>query len=711
MKRLLTLFIVLALSCGAAFAQKKDSYKIRTVVIDPGHGGAKPGAQGGRSQEKNITLAVAKKLGQLISDNYPDVKVIYTRTTDVDISLAERAHIANRNKADLFISIHANSHPTSSPTGVETFVMGLSESRANLEVAKKENADILLEADYKTNKAYNGFDPNSEESYIIFSMVQNVYLERSLNFAQAIQNQYKQHLKTINRGVKQAELYVLYKTTCPSVLTEIGFISNPGEEGFMISEEGQAKIAICLFNAFMTYKATEEGSGKVVNPVINIKGYKSSTPQKEAAPKAQPQPDVVAEAAPAKEEAPAVETPAPKPEPAVKEPVKEPEPAVKEPVKEPEPAVKEPVKEPEPAVKEPVKEPEPAVKEPVKEPEPAVKEPVKEPEPAVKEPVKEPEPAVKEPVKEPEPAVKEPVKEPEPAVKEPVKEPEPVKEAPKPAEQPAAEPTTEPTPTPKAKPTPTPTLPVQEAQPGPKEEPKQEPKQEVKAEPIAPPVAETVPAEKPEEKPAEKPVEKKEMLQAPNNTASPTATQYYTVQFLSSGKRYKVGDPALRGVSDFQTYRKGKILAYITGRFSTMQEASEYCTHLKRTTGFSDAWPYLYKEPAENGTPVQPTKQQNNTVKPTPASGISYRVQFCTATTLMKGGDRALGGIKDIHTSTNGNLIVYSAGDYTTVQEAKRRCNTIKKTTKFKDAFVIAIYKGERISLEQAAQIEKKNRK
>jgi hypothetical protein len=545
--------------------------------------------------------------------------------------------------------------------------MGLSESRANLEVAKKENADILLEADYKTNKAYNGFDPNSEESYIIFSMVQNVYLERSLNFAQAIQNQYKQHLKTINRGVKQAELYVLYKTTCPSVLTEVGFISNPGEEGFMISEEGQAKIAICLFNAFMTYKATEEGSGKVVNPVINIKGYKSSTPQKEAAPKAQPQTDVVAEAAPAKEEAPAVETPAPKPEPAVKEPVKEPKPAVKEPVKEPEPAVKEPVKESEPAVKEPVKEPEPAVKEPVKEP--------------------------------------------EPAVKEPVKEPEPVKEAPKPAVQPAAEPTTEPTPTPKAKPTPTPTLPVQEAQPGPKEEPKQEPKQEVKAEPIAPPVAETVPAEKPEEKPAEKPVEKKETLQAPNNTASPTATQYYTVQFLSSGKRYKVGDPALRGVTDFQAYRKGKVLAYITGRFSTMQEASEYCTHLKRTTGFSDAWPYLYKEPAENGTPVQPTKQQNNTVKPTPASGISYRVQFCTATTLMKAGDRALGGIKDIHTSTNGNLIVYSAGNYSSLQEAKQRCNTIKKTTKFKDAFVIAIYKGERITLEQAAAIEKQNRK
>lgn len=631
MKRLLTLFIVLALSCGAAFAQKKDSYKIRTVVIDPGHGGAKPGAQGGRSQEKNITLAVAKKFGQLISDNYPDVKVIYTRTTDVDISLAERAHIANRNKADLFISIHANSHPTSSPTGVETFVMGLSESRANLEVAKKENADILLEADYKTNKAYNGFDPNSEESYIIFSMVQNVYLERSLNFAQAIQNQYKQHLKTINRGVKQAELYVLYKTTCPSVLTEVGFISNPGEEGFMISEEGQAKIAICLFNAFMTYKATEEGSGKVVNPVINIKGYKSSTPQKEAAPKAQPQTDVVAEAAPAKEEAPAVETPAPKPEPAVKEPVQTVESVAEEP--------------------KPVEQPAPAAPE---KPAPVAPTAQAKPTPTTTLPPQQAQPETKTETK------------------------------PDPQQEPKVEPKPEPSPEPKAEPAP-------------------EPKPEPKAEPISPQVKESVPEEKP--------APKKETLQAPNNTASPTATEYYTIQFLSSGKRYKVGDPALRGVTDFQAYRKGKVLAYITGRFSTLQEASEYCTHLKRTTGFSDAWPYLYKEPAENGTPVQPTKQQNNTVKPTPASGISYRVQFCTATTLMKGGDRALGGIKDIHTSTNGNLIVYSAGDYTTVQEAKQRCNTIKKTTKFKDAFVIAIYKGERITLEQAAAIEKQNRK
>lgn len=276
MKRLIATIIVILVATGPVFSQKKDTYRVRTVVIDAGHGGAKPGAQGKRAQEKTITLAVAMKFGKLLEDNYPDMKVIYTRTTDADISLAERAHIANRNKADLFISIHANSHPTSTPTGVETFVMGLSESRANLEVAKKENADILLEADYKNNSDYQGFDPNAPETYVMLTMFQNAFIDKSLNLAQAIQNQYKQNLKTVNRGVKQAELYVLYKTTCPSVLTEIGFISNPAEETFMLSDEGQAKIAVCLFNAFMTYKATEEGTDRIADPVINITGWKET---------------------------------------------------------------------------------------------------------------------------------------------------------------------------------------------------------------------------------------------------------------------------------------------------------------------------------------------------------------------------------------------------------------------------------------------------
>lgn len=283
MRRLFSLLIAMVLLAAPLHAQKKDTYRVRTVVIDPGHGGAKPGAKGSRSFEKDITLDIALKFGKLLKDNYPDLKIIYTRTTDVDISLAERAHIANRNKADLFISIHANSHPTSAPTGVETFVMGLSESRANLEVAKTENADILLEADYKKNEAYKGFDPNAPESFVMLAMFQNAFIDKSLNLAQAIQNQYKQNLRTINRGVKQAELFVLYKTTCPSVLTEVGFISNPTEEAFMLSEEGQAKIAVSLFNAFMVYKATEEGSDRPANPRIDIPGY-------QAKPKEEPKP-------------------------------------------------------------------------------------------------------------------------------------------------------------------------------------------------------------------------------------------------------------------------------------------------------------------------------------------------------------------------------------------------------------------------------------
>ncbi len=306
MRRLLALMLALVLPCGMLFSQKKDLYRVQTVVIDAGHGGAKPGAQGRKSQEKAITLEVAKKFGKLIEDNYPDVKVIYTRTGDVDISLAERAHIANRNKADLFISIHANSHPTSSPTGVETFVMGLSESRANLEVARKENADILLEADYKNNSDYQGFDPNAPETYVMLTMYQNAFIDKSLNLAQAIQNQYRQDLKTINRGVKQAELYVLYKTTCPSVLTEIGFISNPKEEAFMLSDEGQAKIAVCLFLAFMNYKATEEGTDRIANPVINIQGW-----NEESVPEVSP---ITTEASTADKPTPSAQLPAVQPE-------------------------------------------------------------------------------------------------------------------------------------------------------------------------------------------------------------------------------------------------------------------------------------------------------------------------------------------------------------------------------------------------------------
>lgn len=280
MKRLAFLLVCCLTLAGTVSAQKKEAGKVRTVVIDPGHGGVKPGAIGKHCSEKDIVLQVAKKLGKLINDNYPDVKVIYTRTTDVDIALSERAHIANTAKADLFLSIHANSHPTSTPTGVESFVMGLSKSKANMDVARKENADILLEKDYKSNSAYQGFDPNSPESSIIFAMFQNAYLDKSLTFAEMIQKQYGKSLNTVNRGVKQAEFMVLYMSAMPAVLTEIGFISNPTEEALMMSDAGQAKIAIALFNAFMAYKCAEEGGQPIAKPVIDLPGYGKNAPTK-----------------------------------------------------------------------------------------------------------------------------------------------------------------------------------------------------------------------------------------------------------------------------------------------------------------------------------------------------------------------------------------------------------------------------------------------
>ena len=624
MKRLLIIFLVMGLTCGCAFSQKKEAYRVRTVVIDPGHGGAKPGAQGSRSWEKNITLSVAKKFGKLIQDNYPDVKVIFTRTTDVDISLAERARIANRNKADLFISIHANSHPTSTPTGVETFVMGLSESRANLEVAKKENADILLEADYKTNKDYAGFDPNSEESYIIFTLTQNAYLEKSLNFAQAIQTQYKNNLRTINRGVKQAELFVLYKTAMPSVLTEIGFISNPSEESFMLSDEGQAKIAISLFNAFMNFKAAEEGSNRITNPVINIKGYTSPATAKKPAAEA-PQ---VAQAQP-KEEVKAEPAPEPKAEP------------------KPEPTA-------EPKV-EPAPEPKAETKAEPKAEEPAAV--------VAKTPQEKPLP----PATLPQQTV---------AKSEPEAAPQQTQQQ---APQQAA-----------------------------KEEPKQEPKQEPKVEPTPEPAAtaKTEPAQA-----------KKENLQDPRNTAAEDATTYYTVQFLTATREYAAGAPELGGVREFKVSKQGKRYAYNTGRFNTIDEARAYCNHLKSATSFTDAWAHVFQEPSAKPAEApaaaeKPAKAIEQ--KPTataPVKGLTYRVQFCTSTKQMTAGDPDLQGIKDVHSAPAGDNFVHTAGDYTTQAEAQKRCNTIKRTTKFKDAFVIAIYNGERISLEQAKALRKQNRK
>ena len=230
---------------------------IRKVVIDPGHGGKDPGAVGKKSKEKDIVLSVGLKLGAYIKKNFPEVEVVYTRKTDEFIELYRRAAIANNAKADIFISIHCNANRSTRPYGAETWVMGLHKSRENLEVAKKENASILLEDNYK--QQYDGFDPNSPEGHILFSLYQNTYLSQSLDFAAYVQEEFRERLKRFDRGVKQAGFLVLAKSAMPSVLLELGFISNHNEEQYLASEKGQVEMASSIFKAFRRYKYAFEG--------------------------------------------------------------------------------------------------------------------------------------------------------------------------------------------------------------------------------------------------------------------------------------------------------------------------------------------------------------------------------------------------------------------------------------------------------------------
>ena len=234
------------------FVNFASAQRVNTVVLDAGHGGHDTGALGKNSREKDITLAIVLKLRDYIRDNMKDVKVILTRSDDTFVELYRRAHIANENKADLFISIHCNSTKSTNAYGVETFVMGLHKSEANLAVAKAENAAILLEDDYV--EKYDGFDPNSPEGNIFFSMMQNAFLDKSLAFAGKIQHQLVDNLNMFNRGVKQAGFLVLYKTAMPGVLIETGFISNPSNERFLLSEKGQDLTAQAIFRALRDYK-------------------------------------------------------------------------------------------------------------------------------------------------------------------------------------------------------------------------------------------------------------------------------------------------------------------------------------------------------------------------------------------------------------------------------------------------------------------------
>ena len=270
-RELLTTIATMALICAfisTASAEEgaQNSIKIKTVVLDAGHGGKDTGAisKNGAIKEKDITLSVALKLGKMINSNYPDVKVVYTRKRDEYIELSKRAEIANRNKADLFISIHVNSQKGTTATGTETFVMGTHKSSSNFEICKLENSVIVLEEDYQSK--YEGFDPNSPESYIIFSLLQNTHLEQSLKFAALIQDNFKLGPIKVNRGVKQGGLLVLWKTTMPAVLTEIGFISNPAESNQLRRDAVQSQISARIFNAFAKYKTDYEGGAPKLIP-------------------------------------------------------------------------------------------------------------------------------------------------------------------------------------------------------------------------------------------------------------------------------------------------------------------------------------------------------------------------------------------------------------------------------------------------------------
>lgn len=251
---ILSLVLLLLLS-NVSFAQSNEiqvpeKYRFSTIVIDAGHGGHDSGTTGKHFKEKELALRYALELGKRIKEEFPEVTVLYTRTTDQFVPLKERAQFANRNQADLFISIHCNggSH---SAYGTETFVLGLHRTEDNLKVAMRENTSILLEDDY--NKHYGNFDPNSPEAYILFNLQQNANLDQSIQIASKIESQFSS-IGRRSRGVKQAGFLVLRETTMPSILVETGFLTNPSEESYLSSQKARTELSSALLLAIRDYK-------------------------------------------------------------------------------------------------------------------------------------------------------------------------------------------------------------------------------------------------------------------------------------------------------------------------------------------------------------------------------------------------------------------------------------------------------------------------
>ncbi|MCW3124593.1 MAG: N-acetylmuramoyl-L-alanine amidase [Bacteroidetes bacterium] len=288
MNRLVSLLVLICLTSFVHAGNPSQGAAVHTLVIDPGHGGMDPGAIGpGGHHEADLALAVSLKFGEMVKEAFPDVKIIYTRTTDKFVSLADRADMANKAKADLFICIHLNSATNHDAYGTSTYVLGLHRTDDNLEIAKRENAVIDLEAN--KDKKYD-FDPNSPEGHIIMSMKQNAFLDQSILIASKIEDELAQLSKRKSRGVKQAGFWVLYKTAMPSLLAEIGFISNPTEEQYLSSDAGQTNIATSVYKAFRAYK--NEIEGRKDTEVVAVKAPVAvAEKKKEVLTEVPPQPD------------------------------------------------------------------------------------------------------------------------------------------------------------------------------------------------------------------------------------------------------------------------------------------------------------------------------------------------------------------------------------------------------------------------------------
>lgn len=255
------LFLLTLFSVNVSVGQS-DLGKIKCICIDAGHGGKDPGAIGTKAYEKNIVLSLALKLGKMIKSEYPEIKVVYIRDKDVFVELRERTRIANSSKADLFISIHANALDIKKKPqnkyvkGMETYVLGSNNSNHNLQVAMKENSVIHYEDDYSVK--YEGFDPSRAESYIMFNMLRNLHLEKSITLASMIQTELVKNTQHIDRDVRQAPLWVLKDVAMPAALVEVGYITNLEDERFMMSASGQDKIAKSIFKGFQDYKSKVE---------------------------------------------------------------------------------------------------------------------------------------------------------------------------------------------------------------------------------------------------------------------------------------------------------------------------------------------------------------------------------------------------------------------------------------------------------------------